>query len=595
MAEKIGYVSKEQIEQIIQSVDIVQLISGYVQIKSSGKNFIGLCPFHNEKTPSFIVSPSKQNYHCYGCGEFGNAIRFIMEVENFKFPEAVKYLADRHGILLSTTSSGKKENRFQNHAYQCIEAAFKFYRNNLKRSDESSKIQQYLKQRSISRDLVEKFQLAYAPSGWNNLSQYLNKNGFSESLQNKVGLIKQGEKGNFYDRMRNRLIFPIQDTQSRFLGFAGRVIGDDLPKYLNPPETQLYKKSNYLYGLKEAQNNIRKKNRIIIVEGYLDVIRLHEHSWDESVATCGTALHDNHIKLIKRLNVNQVYLLFDGDSAGIKAAEKAAQLFIKSEVDSKVIILPEGLDPDDYFKAHNNTEFQILIDQSSKDFEFIIQQSQKRAQEGGIEHQKTTVENMVELSKEIRSPIKRDLFQLAIAKAFSIDPKSVYHSVRSTNHEKKHKNISYLNQNRQFSYQKSEEHEVELIQYLIKQVQAITKIKEYVTPVQFSNPLLATLFSRLIKLTDEEYTSLKPQEFPEIFVEYSSLIMHLLQTGKNYTTDIFSETRLDEVIYRFKEQQMFQLQAKIDSAETEAETKKWLSKKNELRKEISHLHHRKKK
>ena len=593
MTEKIGYVSKEQIEQIIQAVDIVQLISGYVHIKSSGKNFIGLCPFHNEKTPSFVVSPSKQNYHCYGCGEFGNAIRFVMEVENFKFPEAVKYLAVRHGILLSASSSNKKENRAQNHAYQCIETALKFYRSHLKRSDETSKINQYLKQRSISQDLVEKFQLAFAPVGWDNLTRHLSKNGFSESLQNKVGLIKQGDKGNFYDRMRNRLIFPIRDTQNRILGFAGRVIGDDLPKYLNPPETQLYKKSNYLYGLNEAQNYIRKKSRIIIVEGYLDVIRLHEHSWDESVATCGTALHENHIKLIKRLNVNQVYLLFDGDSAGIKAADKAAQLFIKSEVDSKVIVLPEGLDPDDYFKTHSNAEFQVLIDQSSKDFEFIIHQAQKSAQEGGIEHQKTAIEKTVELSKEIRSPIKRDLFQLAIAKTFSIDPKSVYHSVRSLKQESKPKNISYLNQNNRFSYQKSEEHEVELIQYLIKQVQSIIKIREYVAPIQFSNQLLATLFSRLTKLTDEEYTSLKPQELPEIFVEYSSLIMHLLQTGKNYTTDEFSETRLDGVIYRFKEQQMYQIQAKIDSAGNEAETISWLSKKNELRKEIKHLYHRK--
>lgn len=534
MLEKTGFVSKDQKEQILKSVDIVQLIGGYVQLKPSGKNFLGLCPFHQEKTPSFTVSPAYQNYKCYGCGEYGDAIRFLMEIENFEFREALKFLADRCGIEIKGLLRPKNESNFQPDINRCLQLSFEFYRDNLSGASAASPIRSYLDSRQISEKAIETFQLGYIGPGWTQLNDLLKARKLDESLQEKAGLIKKGEKGGYYDRMRDRLIFPIRDGQGKVLGFAGRAVGDGKPKYLNPPESELYHKSSILYGLFEARDDIRRNRSAIVVEGYLDAIRLHEESWSETVATCGTALTEDHIRVLKRSGAENVYLLFDGDKAGIKAAEKSAELFLEKDVDSRVVILPDGLDPDDYFKTYSREDFKILLDQARYDFEFVIDRVKGRTDGTGIEFQKKAVNELLKIAGRIQDQIKKELFLSRVAADFRIDRSSLNQIAKFGNSKLVSRQSDQKSPNISVSFEKKEFPEVKFLQYLITHPQSITLARKHVKPDYFSRNDLSRLYLRFLELNDEEFLCLKPQEFPEFFVEFNTLISYLLQWQIEY-------------------------------------------------------------
>jgi len=535
MLNKTGMISKEQKEQILQVTNIVDVISGYVRLKSSGKNFLGLCPFHNEKTPSFVVSPVHQNYKCYGCGEHGDAIRFIMEIENFHFVEALHFLADRSGISIQTNKTNSFQSLAQSEVSKCLKKSLTYFRSNLKKAPHDSSIRNYLRKRLISEILIEKFQLGYIQSGWTNLHDVLKKKSISTSTQENAGLIKKGDKGGYYDRLRDRLIFPIRDSQERILGFAGRAIGDNKPKYLNPPETELYKKSSILYGAFEAKDQIRRKRRIIIVEGYLDVIRLHEQSWTEAVATCGTALTESHVSATKRLGANEIILLFDGDTAGINAAKKSVGLFLNSDMDSKVIVLPDGLDPDDYFKEHSTDDFQILLENASHDYEFLLNQAEKETSGTGIEYQKSKIQEILSLANNIKDPIKRELFLAKISAKFGIKKQVLKN--RKENNDRVPLQSSHVSDNQKikFSFTREEQVQIRLLQYIITHQESISHVRVLVKAEDFENQELASLYSRFIQLSNEEFQALSTAELPAIFVEYNSLLMYLLHNESEYS------------------------------------------------------------
>lgn len=543
MLEKMGFISKDQKEQILKAVDIVQLIGGYVQLKPSGKNFHGLCPFHQEKTPSFTVSPAYQNYKCYGCGEYGDAIRFIMEIENFQFKEALQYLADKSGIEIKGLSQRTPESNTQSGINQCLRRAFDFYRGNLTKAASGSAIWKYIEGRQISKQVIETFQLGFVGPGWTQLHDSLKAGKFDTSIQETAGLVKKGEKGGYYDRMRDRLIFPIRDVQGRVLGFAGRDLGIKGPKYLNPPETDLYKKSGILYGVFEARDEIRKTRSAIVVEGYLDAIRLHEQSWFETVATCGTALTNDHIRALKRLGADSVFLLFDGDKAGIAAAEKSAALFLENDVDSRVVILPEGLDPDDYFKKYGRDDFKTLLDQARYDYEFIIDRTKGRTDGTGIEFQKKAVKDMLQIANRIQDQIKKELFLSKVASDFRIDRSNLNQIVKFEKGRSVPSPTVQDSPNITISFEKRELPEVKLLQYLITHPQSITLTRENVKIDDFSRKDLLRLYTRFLELSDDEYVSLKPQEFPEFFVEFNTLITYLLQYQIEYKGPSVSRKR----------------------------------------------------
>ena len=357
--------SSDLLEEIRNRCDIVDIISEYVHLKPAGKGFKGLCPFHGEKTPSFMVSPEKQLFHCFGCGEGGNVFNFLMKYEKFSFFEAVEMLAKKSGVSLPVNE--EKENllyRKKERLYKLNNLAANYYRECLFRTNQGKKIINYLKKRGINDTSVEKYKLGYAPSGWDALANFLKKKGYSYEELTKARIINKSKiEGKYIDYFRDRIIFPIFNLSGRAVGFGGRVLDDSLPKYINSPETLVYNKGSNLYSLNFAREDIRKKNYIIIVEGYTDVLITQQYEFNNVAASMGTALTTKQIDLIKRFT-DTVLIAYDADSAGNMATLRSLDLLVKAGLEVKVIDLPQGYDPADFLIKKGRTPFQNLVDGS---------------------------------------------------------------------------------------------------------------------------------------------------------------------------------------------------------------------------------------
>lgn len=357
--------SSDLLEEIRNRCDVVDIISGYVHLKPAGKGFKGLCPFHEEKTPSFMVSPEKQLFHCFGCGEGGNVFNFLMKYEKLSFFEAVKMLAQKSGVPLPVDE--EKENilhKKKERLYKLNNLVANYYRECLFRTNQGKKVINYFKKRGINDTSVEKYKLGYAPSGWDVLNNFLKKKGYSYEELIKAGLIKKSKiEGKYIDYFRDRIIFPIFNLSGRAIGFGGRVLDDSLPKYINSPETLVYNKGSNLYSLNFAKEDIRKKDYIIIVEGYTDVLITQQYGFNNIAASLGTALTTKQIDLIKRFT-DTVLIAYDSDSAGNMATLRSLDLLVKAGLEVKVIALPQGYDPADFLIKKGRETFQNLIDKS---------------------------------------------------------------------------------------------------------------------------------------------------------------------------------------------------------------------------------------
>lgn len=351
------------IDELITRTDIVELIDSYVSLKQKGKEYMACCPFHNEKTPSFTVSPDKQFYHCFGCGAHGTALGFLMEYEHLDFVEAVETLAQILGLEVPRDEAAIIKNDHQD-LLVLLEQANVYYQKMLR---EHQKAIEYLKTRGVSGEVAAKFGLGFAPDGFGNLlSQF--ENAATEEQLIKTGLIKKNEKGNKYDRFRNRIVFPIKDRRGRVIGFGGRVLGDEVPKYLNSPETPVFHKSEALYGLYEARKIKETAHSILVVEGYMDVVALAQHGIENVVATLGTATTTQHIQQLFRYT-QEIIFCFDGDHAGRDAAWRAAQQTIplfKDGLEAKFLFLPQDEDPDSMIRTRGKKIFlQYMIEGES--------------------------------------------------------------------------------------------------------------------------------------------------------------------------------------------------------------------------------------
>jgi len=357
--------SSDLLEEIRNRCDIVDVISEYVHLKPAGKGFKGLCPFHGEKTPSFMVSPEKQLFHCFGCGEGGNVFNFLMKYEKISFFEAVKMLAKKSGVSLPVDE--EKENilnRQKEKLYKLNNLSANYYRECLFKTNQGKKIINYLKKRGINDTSVEKYRLGYAPSGWDALTNFLKKKGYSYEELIKARIINKSKiEGKYIDYFRDRIIFPIFNLSGRVIGFGGRVLDDSLPKYINSPETLVYNKGSNLYSLNFAKEDIRKKDYLIIVEGYTDVLITQQNGFYNVAASLGTALTTKQIDLIKRLT-DTVLIAYDADSAGNMATLRSLDLLVKAGLEVKVIDLPQDYDPADFLIKKGRTSFQNLIDGS---------------------------------------------------------------------------------------------------------------------------------------------------------------------------------------------------------------------------------------
>ena len=357
--------SSDLLEEIRNRCDIVDVISEYVHLKPAGKGFKGLCPFHGEKTPSFMVSPEKQLFHCFGCGEGGNVFNFLMKYEKFSFFEAAKMLAKKSGVSLPVDE--EKENfldREKERLYKLNNLVANYYRECLFRTNQGKKVINYFKKRGINDTSVEKYRLGYAPPDWDALTNFLKKKEYSYEELIKARIVNKSKiEGKYIDYFRDRIIFPIFNLSGRVIGFGGRVLDDSLPKYINSPETLVYNKGSNLYSLNFAKEDIRKKNYVIIVEGYTDVLITQQYEFNNVAASLGTALTTKQIDLVKRFT-DTVLIAYDADSAGNMATIRSLDLLVKAGLEVKVIDLPQGYDPADFLIKKGKTAFQNLIDGS---------------------------------------------------------------------------------------------------------------------------------------------------------------------------------------------------------------------------------------
>lgn len=414
------------VERIRKETDILEVVGKYVTLKKSGKRYFGLCPFHSEKTPSFSVTPDRQIFYCFGCGQGGDVIKFVMEIEQFTFSEAVKFLADQNGISLPNQSisiTSKQEDKELQSLYNAMEISAQLYHQLLLHSKHGRIAREYLAKRNIHEETIREFQIGYAPNIPRFLLDFLTtRQGYSIPTLLKAGLISQSERfsNRYFDRFRGRLMFPIHDAQGRVIAFGGRLLADGQPKYLNSPESKLFHKRYHLFNFHRARSVMRKQKEAVLFEGFLDAISAWQAGIHNVIATMGTSLSEDHAKWIRR-NVESVLVCYDGDRAGQEAAEKAAKLLYESSCIVKVAHLPTGMDPDDYLKQNGADAFKenILagaISYHSFQLERLKRKFSLQEETGRLQY----LHQAVEMIAKIPFPIEQDYYLQKLSEEFGV-------------------------------------------------------------------------------------------------------------------------------------------------------------------------------
>ena len=418
-------IAEDVIRKIKEQNDIVDVISERIKLKRTGRNYIGLCPFHNEKSPSFTVSQDKQIYKCFGCGEAGNVISYIMKDRNVTFPDAARILAERANITIEMDNEESNVQKdMYNKMYKINVEAARYFYGNLRKD---KKAEAYFVNRGISETTMKKFGLGFSFDKWDGLLLYLKKKGYSELDLLNIGLIIKSPKGSYYDRFRNRIMFPVFDYKGSVIGFGGRVLDDSKPKYLNSPETPLFHKGLHLYGLNFVIKN-NKSRTVIIVEGYMDCISLHQYGFSNVVASLGTALTINQAKILKKY-VDKVIISYDADFAGQAATLKGLETLRNEGFDLRVLVVPKGKDPDEYIKNNGKQAFQKLVDDALPIIDYRI----IRASEGInfsnsemiIQYVKKVTDIIVDLD-----PVEKDVHIKKVSEATGIKEQAIYDLLR---------------------------------------------------------------------------------------------------------------------------------------------------------------------
>ena len=434
MSERIP---QDFIDDLIERADIGEVIGRRVEIKKAGKEFKACCPFHNEKTPSFTISPEKGFYHCFGCGAHGTALGFLMDYERLTFVEAIEEVAKMLGVSVPKTKENIAKSKERNSLKDLLQNISNYYEQNLKGSDKAIK---YLKSRGIDGKTAKHYALGFSIDSWDDITH---KFGATQEDKKKLlacGLLIEKDDGGFYDRFRNRLMFPIKNNKGEIVGFGGRIIDDEEPKYLNSPETSLFKKGELLYGLYESKKSIADKRKAIIVEGYTDVIGLYQNKIGNSLATLGTATTEIHINKIFRIS-DQIIFCFDGDNAGKKAAKKAMELclpLVRKNKEARFLLLEDD-DPDEFIRNKGFKAFEKLIKEAQSMDEFLINLCNQESDINSIKGKANAAENAMTLANKIRDGIYKDLLIKRIAQEYDLPEEKLmkYHASNNKNTSKK--------------------------------------------------------------------------------------------------------------------------------------------------------------
>lgn len=545
-------IDKGTVDRIIETAEITDVIQDFINLKKRGTNYLGICPFHNEKTPSFTVSPSKGIFKCFGCGKGGNAINFIMEHEGLSYPEALRFLANKYNIEIEEKELSAEEIEEKNvkDSLQIVtNFASKHFRENLKNHQEGRSVGlSYLKERGIREDMIDKFELGYSLDQWESFTQAALKKGFKQDYLEKTGLtiVKEDKR---YDRFRGRIMFPIHSLSGNVIGFGGRTMKKDekTAKYINSPESEIYHKSNILYGIYHAKKAITKNEKCYMVEGYTDVIALHQKGIENVVASSGTSLTENQIRLVKRFTPN-ITIIFDGDPAGIKASLRGIDLILEQGMNVKILLLPEGEDPDSFSKKQGASDLVKYIEENEQDFiHFKTRLLSEEAQNDPVKRA-NLINDVVRSISMIPDGIMRTVYIKNCSSILDIDEKILYeetNKIRNKRARQKHKR-------EQAGRQKEEKNNQNLtsVPAFIEEVYSETQEKEIIRLLlqygeeelytykedKYSDPKTLTVAQYIIKEILNDELEFKNLIYKQIFEEYLEILNKGAHPEKSHFT-----------------------------------------------------------
>ena len=533
------------LDEIRDRADIVDLIGEYVDLKRSGSNYMGLCPFHSEKTPSFSVSPSKSIFKCFGCGVGGDVITFVMKRENLSFPEAVEFLADKYNVRLEVYKDENKEAREKrNRLYEINrEAGLHF----LKNYQASQKAQLYLKNRMLSDKTIRSYGIGYSKDSWTDLYDHLTKMGYKEEELLELNLISKSKNGNYIDRFRDRVMFPIINRNNRIIGFGARAFGDAKPKYLNSRETPIFHKGSNVFNINIISRESTRE-RIILVEGYMDVISLYDSGINYSVASLGTSLTIDQANIIRKM-AKDIYICYDSDNAGINATSRAIDIFLQASVKPKIIELEGGLDPDDFIKKYGLEAFEKKIKSAISYIEFKIKKLKENFNLEDSEGLSNFTIESAKILSSIKNPIERDIFVKDFSTKYNISYTAIENYINYLNRNKLKeakrekvkvkKNINVVKSNKTRAQE-------ELLAYSLLDNDIYKYIKNKIEVFYFTNAMTRAVFEEIPRLFEEE---MEIRDFLSILESNKLVTKEFVENIMSLISDIHVDDKIvDELI-----------------------------------------------
>ena len=590
--------SETIINDILDRSNIVEVISSYLPLKKTGRNYKTTCPFHAEKTPSFIVSADKQIFHCFGCGVGGNALTFVMQYEKVNFREALEILAQRSGIPLPEPEKDeyqRTKDDLKKNLYSLYERCAKFYHANLMNAPEAQEARAYLQRRGITKETAQQFNLGYAKTGWDTLITTLRQEGVNLSLIDKSGLVVSKEDGGYYDRFRNRIIFPIVDIKDRVIGFGARVLDDALPKYINSPESPIYSKGKTLFGLNKTRDFIRTADCGIVVEGYLDLIIPFEAGVKNTVASLGTALTIDQIHLIKRYTTN-VVMLYDPDTAGELATLRALEMFIKEDVNVKIACLPKGEDPDSFIRKFGGEALLKVLTEAFPIFDYKLNYLLSKYQAHTTAGKDKIVREILPTIKKFQNHTTRAEYVRITAERLRLDEKALWedlHRVKDDDYESSEVESSAVDH---YKLNEIPITERMLVKLMLDEIHLVDQLRTMIDPSDFMEEKLR----KIVQFIFDFFTQgreckpnilmnyLGDEEAINIIAELATLEIHNCPNKEKLISDCVKRLKRDKIVYRCQE-----LHRQIQSAQTSGNheiVQKLILEYNTLIKQRSQVH-----
>ena len=549
------------IDSIQEKTDIVEVISRYIPLKKLGRNYKALCPFHHEKTPSFVVSPDKQIYHCFGCGAGGNAFSFVMRYENVEFPEAAETLAKKAGIIIPRKAGERRDlESLANQLYRINELASRFFSASLATSPAAK---EYLKSRGIGDEAIRLFGIGYAPDSWEAALNHFKSNGLSEPLLEKAGLaIKNVDKGSYYDRFRHRIIFPILDLKERVLGFGARVLDVSLPKYVNSPETYIYSKGKNLYGLSLSKTDIKREGYALVVEGYLDFLIPYQAGVKNMVATLGTALTVDQVKLLKRF-ANTAIMVYDPDEAGEAASLRNLDIFISEDVNVYIAELPKGYAPESYIRKFGTKEFTRLVKAAKNLFDYKFDKLSRRFDINSANGKAEIAREMLPTIARIDNAVLKSNLVKKLAESLSVDEESIRTELKKVKLDYSEER-NYL-KSKVLKRPDSKGAERMILAIILEGPAFIAKAKEQLSPEELKDTSIRDVVKAIFELHEnkKEVTPAKLISHMAAAGEAVKLISEAAELAELLTE---KERALEDCIARVKEDNVKDLLARIQLA-----------------------------